>query len=287
MELNEIVAIPSSQSITEKSNIHINKLIFLLPLLLLISNSSYGFTRRNNSALDLRTDFLASIDMKSLNEKLEILMKLGPYMPQNVVVPMNSILFFIEKATKVISLMELITTNKSYRPIIALDNLTNRDRINGILTTIKDEIADERINNIKPIIDIVLNFDKYKALINMISSLNSVNNKADGIQKPLLNAELPAPAQSKDNKINQIDDIVNVMKPLLGNDEKKVNQLDNMVNAIKPMLGDSGNKTNQIENMVNAIKPIIGNNENISTEKIGDMLKMFELLSALNSKEKK
>ncbi len=285
MELNEVVAIPSNQNITEKSNLHINKLVFLLPLVLLVSNSSLGFTRKKSNTLDLKSDFIASIDIKSLNEKLDIFRKLGPYMPETIVGPMNSIIYFVDKGTKIVDLLELISSNRSYTPIAALDNLTNRDRINGILTTIKDEVTDERINNIKPVIDVVLNFDRYKSLINAISSLGNISSKPNVIANTLPKAEIPV--QSNEKKINQVEDMVNLMKPLLGNDEKKANQLDNMINAIKPILRNDENKSNQIENMVNAIKPVLGNNENISTEKIGDMLKMFELLSALNSKGNK
>lgn len=282
MELNELVAIPSNQNITEKSNLHINRLIFLLPLVLFISNSSQIFTKKDKNLLGLSSDLMASIDFKSLNEKVDIIKKIGPYLPETVVDPINSIVFLVEKATKVIGLVEIISTNKSYTPIVALENLTNRDRVNGILSTINDEVADERLNNIKPIIDVALNFDKYKALVNMVSSLGNMNNKIDTIASTPPKAEIPI--QSRENKVNQIEDIVNVMKPLLGNDDKKVNQLNNMVNAIKPMLEKKDNKTNQMENMINAIKPMLGNNENISSEKIGDMLKMIELLNVLSPK---
>lgn len=275
MELNEIVVIPSNQNITGKSNLHINKLIFLIPLVLLISNSSHGFKRKNSNASGFSSDFIASIDVESLNERVDIIKKIGPYLPETAVGPINSIVFFVEKATKIIGLIELIATNKPYTPIVAIDNLTNKDRINGILSTIKDDVADERLNNIMPVIDVALNFDRYKALINMISSLGNINN--NNVDRK--------PVQSDEKKINQIEDIVNIMKPLLGNDEKKVNQLDNMVNAMKPMLGNNENKANQIDNMVNALKPMLGNSENISSEKVGDMLKMIELLSVLNSKE--
>lgn len=285
MKLNELVAIPSNQNITEKSNLHISKLIFLLPLLLLISNSSHGFRKKNTSVLDLSSDLLSSIDIRSLNENINIVKKIGPYLPENIVVPMNSIIYFVEKATKIIGLIELISTNKSYEPVATLENLSSKDRFNGILQTINEEISEDRINSIKPIIDIALNFDKYKSLINMVSSLGNTNNKLSRVENTPPKPETTI--QSNENRTNQIDDIINIMKPMLGNDEKKVNQLNSMVDAIKPMLSKNDNKTNQIEGMVNAIKPMLGNNENISSEKVGDMLKMIELLNVLNSKDNK
>lgn len=286
--MNEIVAIPSNQNLTEKSNLHINKLIFLIPLVLLISNSSHGFKRKNNNVsglFNLGSDFLASIDIKSVNERMDIIKKIGPYMPENVVEPLNTIIFFIEKATTIIGLMEIITTNKSYSPIVTYDNLTNKDRINGILSTIKDESNDERINAIKPAIDVALNFDKYKSLIDMVSGLGNINNRVDKISSPPPKTETPV--QANPNKPIQIEDMVNILKPLLGNDENKINQLDNMINAIKPMLGNSENKPNQMENIVDALKPALSNSQGMNNEKIGDMFKMLELLNVLNSKEGK
>lgn len=288
MELNELVAIPSNQNLTEKSNLHINKLIFLIPLVLLISNFLNGFKRKSNNVsglFDLGSDFLASVDIRSVNEKMDIIKKIGPYMPENIVEPLNAIIFFIEKVTTIIGLMEIITTNKSYAPIATYNNLTNKDRINGILSTINEESNDERINAIKPAIDVILNFDRYKSLIDMISGLGNMNNKVDKASSPSPKVEKPVQASS--NKSLQIEDMVNILKPLLGNDENKINQFDSMVNAIKPMLENSENKSNQMENIVDAIKPALGNSQGINNEKIGDMFKMLELLNVLNSKEGK
>lgn len=285
MKLNEIVAVPSNQNIIEKSNLHIQKLIFLLPLVLLVNNFSHEFTRKRNVVSGLGNDFIASIDIKSLNEKMDIIKKVGPYLPEYVVDPLNTIIFFIEKATTIIGLMEIITTNKSYAPIVALDNLTNKDRINGILSTIKDEANDEKVNTLKPVIDVILNFDRYKSLINMMSSLSNMNNRMDKVSNTLPKAEIPAQASS--NNPIQIEDMANILKPLLGNDESKINQFNSMINVLKPMLESNSNKANQVENMVNATKTVLGNNENMSTEKIGDMFKMLELLNGLNSKEEK
>lgn len=285
MKLNEIVAIPSNQNLTEKSNLHINKLILLLPLILLISNSSRGFTKKRAYVSGLGSDLLASIDFKSISEKMGIVKKIGPYMPEYITEPLNTIIFCIEKAATIIELMEIIATNKSYTPILTYDNLSNKDRINGILSTIKNEINDENFNALKPAIDVALNFDKYKSLGNMISGLGNITNKAEKISSPPTKVEIPV--QNNTSKSLQIEDMVNILKPLLGNDENKINQLDSMVNVIKPMLQNSGNKSNQLDSIVDALKPVLGNNQGATNEKIGDMFKMLEMLNALNSKDSK
>ncbi len=274
MELNEIVAIPSNQNLTEKSNLHINKLIFLLPLILLISNSTRDSTRKKNDIFSLGSDFLASVDIKNVNEKMDIIKKIGPYMPENIIEPLNTVIFFVEKATTIIGLMEIITTNKSYIPIVAYNNLSSKDRLNGILSTVKDEANDERLNALKPAIDVALNFDRYKSLIDMVSGLGNLNNRVEKAASPPPKIEIPV--QSNSNKPVQIEDMVNMFKPLLGNDENKINQLNSMVNVLKPMLENSGNKTNQLDN-----------NQGTTNEKMGDMFKMLELLNVLNTKEPK
>lgn len=285
MKLNEIVAIPSNQNLTERSNLHINKLIFLLPLVLLISNSSRGITKKRANVSGLGSDFLASIDIKSVNEKMDIIKKIGPYMPEYIVEPLNTVIFFIEKATTIIGLMEIITTNKSYTPIITYDNLSNKDRINGILSTIKEEAKDEKLNALKPVIDVALNFDKYKSLIDVVSSLGNMNSRVEKVSSPSPKVEIPV--QNNSNKPAQIEDMINIFKPLLGNDESKINQLNSMVGAIKPLLENRENKSNQLDGLVDALKPVLGNNQEATNEKIGDMFKMLELLNVLNSKEPK
>lgn len=279
--MNEITAIPLNQNITEKSTLHNNKLIFLLPLILLLSNSTRRFaTKERSSVSSLGSDFKASIDVKILNEKLNIIKKIGPYLPESIIYPLNSIIFFVEKATTIINLMEIITTNKAYTPIVPYVNLSNRDRISGILSTIKDETKDDKINNIKPAIDMLLNMDKYKSLANVVSGLSNMNNKVDKIQSPPTNIEISS--NNKSNKSVNLEDMINIFRPLLGNDENKINQLDNMLKAIKPMLENSS-KSNQMENVINAVKPVLGNSEGTSSEKMGDMFKILELLNVLNS----
>lgn len=274
MELNEIVAIPLNQNLTEKSNLHINKLIFLLPLILLISNSTRDSTRKRNDIFSLGSDFLASVDIKNVSEKMDIIKKIGPYMPENIIEPLNTVIFFVEKATTIIGLMEIITTNKSYTPIVAYNNLSSKDRLNGILSTVKDEANDERLNALKPAIDVALNFDRYKSLIDMVSGLGNMNNRVEKAASPPPKIEIPV--QSNSNKPVQIEDMVNMFKPLLGNDENKINQLNSMVNVLKPMLENGGNKTNQLSN-----------NQGTTNEKMGDMFKMLDLLNVLNTKEPK
>ncbi len=285
MKLNEIVAIPSNQNLTERSNLHINKLIFLLPIVLLISNSTRGYTRKRTNVSGLGSDFLASIDIKSVHEKMDIIKKIGPYMPEHIVEPLNSVIFFIEKAATIISLMDIITTNKSYTPILPYHNLSNKERINGILSTIKDEANDEKLNTLKPVIDLALNFDKYNSLINMISSLGNVNSKTEKLSSPVSKVEIAE--QNNPSKPMQLDDMINIFKPLLGNDENKINQLDSMVSAIKPMLENNQKKSNQLDSIVDALKPVLGNNQAATNEKMNDMFKMLELLNVLNSKEPK
>jgi len=281
--LNEIVAVPLNQNITEKSTLHNSKLIFLIPLVILLSNSTRKFSVKERSSIyNLGSDFTASIDIKNLNEKLNIIKKIGPYLPESIIEPLNSIIFFVEKATTIISLMEIITTNKAYTPIVPYVNLSNKDRISGILSTIRDEAKDEKVNNIKPVIDMALNIDKYKSLANVVSSLSNISNKVDRIQNYTSNDEISS-ANNSNSSVN-LEDMINIFKPLLGNDENKISQLNNMIKVIKPML-ENNNKSNQIENVVNAIKPALGNSESISSEKIGDMFKILELLNVLNSKK--
>ncbi|SDY62288.1 hypothetical protein SAMN05660462_00488 [Proteiniborus ethanoligenes] len=236
--MNEILSVPSDGEITTQSNLHINKFILLIPLILLVVKSMDGLKRKSSDIFSLGSELIASIDYESLSEKIDMLKKIGPYLPENLIYSLNSIVLIGEKAVKVIGLMDFVSTNKSYQPISSIGELSSKDRINGILSTIKDDISDEKVKNIKPAIDIILNFDKYKDLVNMFSSLNSMTNKIE---------KKPAPTEKTES----------VIEP----SESNKNQLESMINLIKPILGDNPNiSTEKISDMFKMLQVLNMNN---------------------------
>lgn len=284
--MNELLENPSKKNIPEKSNIHNNKLMLLIPLLLLFVNFLNSSSIKKNTISASHNKPLHSINIKNLNEKINILRKIGPYFPESIIQSFNSIIFITDKLSKVVGLIELITSNKHYTPIVAIENLNSKERINGILSTITTEISDEKFNNVKPILDLALNADKYKSVINAMSNLNTNKSDKDNMSESLNEAK--SSTESNKNKPNQIEDIMAIAKTLLGNNEK-VNQIDNIMNLLKPIIENKNsntNKDNQINDLVNTIKPLLANNTNISNEKASDMMKIIELLGLLNSKEK-
>lgn len=241
--MNEIMSVPLEHQVVSPSNLHINKLVLLLPLVILIGKSLDGFTKKNNDLFSLGSDFITSIDYEDLGEKIDLIKKIGPYLPGNYIEPLNTIIPMAEKAIKVIGLLDFIATNKSYQPIRSVGDLSSKERINGILSAIKDEVSDDKMKSAGPAIELILNFDKYKDLVNMFSSLSSITNQVEKKSPP-------------------------------------VEKLEKLVES------NVGNK-NQLESIVDLIKPILGDNQNISTDKLGDMLKMLQMLNMSSASEGK
>ena len=179
------------------------------------SNSSEKTNSLNTAVsgfVDNISNMANSLTIEDINESVETLEKIGPYLPDAYVEKVNSLVFNFEKVNKV---NELVSFLSSQHPKISSvkpqNTLSSKEKFNKILLTLKDDMPEEKIKNIRPVIDIVANFDKYKGMLGMISAMNN----------------------QSDNPEDKIDNMMNMVMPMLGQNEESSDKMKAMMSIFK------------------------------------------------------
>ena len=217
-----------------------NKFLVFIPLYLLLTNKniggasvknlsdSFGVSVKNIS--DSISKFMDSItfdkivklmDPKKIHKNMSIIKKVGPYLPQTYIQPLNKVILTFEKVNRAMSLMDFISSSKPFDPIIPAATASNRERFNKILTAVKDELPDSRSKDLKPMIEVITNIDKIKGATNVITSLIDPSKKT--------------------TDSGSLEDLIDLILPLLGKkniDKSKIKELVGMVEMLKVLNED-------------------------------------------------
>ncbi|WP_427338902.1 hypothetical protein [Caloranaerobacter sp. DY30410] len=149
--------------------------------------------------------------LNNLDKKIHILKKVGPYLPEQMVGTLNIFIVNLEKINRIMGLYEFITMGKTFEPITPVTNITPKERINKIFQSLQEEIPDDKLLTIKPMLDLMINIDKFKPIISTLTKISSANDKSE---------------------IN-IDDMIDLIKPMLGDEEAK--NIDKMKDMLQMM----------------------------------------------------
>lgn len=197
------------------------------------TNSSRVKTNSLNDSvsgfIDKISNITDSLTIEDINESVETLEKIGPYLPDPYVEKVNSLVFNFEKVNKVNELVSFLSSKPEDTTSIQTQNiLSNKERFNKILLTLKDDMPEEKIKNIRPIIDLVANFDKYKGMLKLMSAMNT----------------------QSDNPEDKIDSMMKMVMPMIGQNEESSDKMKTMVNIFKNIASSPGDKNtnDQAEN---------------------------------------
>lgn len=157
---------------------------------------------------------------------METLEKIGPYLPEPYIEKVNNLVFNFEKINKANELVSFISKKPSSSLNVSAQNISSKERFNKILLTLKDDMPEEKIKNIRPIIDIIANFDKYKSMIGMISAMNS-------------------PSERSEDKMDKMMDMV---MPFLSQDEESNDKMKDMMQIFKTIASSNLDDTEKPEN---------------------------------------
>lgn len=204
-----------------------NKFLILIPIfLLLTSKTKSGSPIKGMS--DSVSEFINSltfdkiaklINPRKIQSNVDTIKKIGPYLPETYVDPLNSIILTFEKVNRAMSLMEFISSSRPYDPIIPVATEGNKDRINKILNVVKEELPEERSKDVKPMIELVTNIDKIKGASSVITSFLDPSKKSTG----------------------SLDDLIDLILPLLGKyniDKSKIKEMLGMMEMLKVLNED-------------------------------------------------
>ena len=181
------------------------------------NNSTLTKSGFGGSLVDSITDTFTSLTIEDINQSVNTLEKIGPYLPEPYVEKISSLVFNFEKINKINELVSFISKEKPKPPNVSTQNISSKERFNKILLTLKDDMPEEKIKNIRPIIDIVANFDKYKGMIGMISAMNSPSGKSE----------------------DKMDNMIKMVMPLLGQNEESTEKMNDMMQIFKTIASSS------------------------------------------------
>jgi len=156
------------------------------------------------------------LNIPHTQEKVRLMKKIGPYFPPEYIAPINKSIMITEKILglyEAISFMGNPTINYIESSIPMVDN---RERINYIMNTIKDEISKEEIKDMGLVLDIIFNMDKYKSMLAMLNTF---------ISDP--------------NSLNEPKKLINIIEPLMEGkseeEKKKIKEMMKMMELVKTL----------------------------------------------------
>lgn len=184
-----------------------NGLVFILMLTIFINRKEDTTNLWDNKfkRMDLNIPYTM--------EKIQIMKKIGPYFPKEILPSVNKALMITEKLIKFYEAMKFIQISEmSYiQDTIPVEN--NQERLSYIANTIKREFSKEEIEGMGTAVEIILSMDKFNKLLQI---LNSILTNPDHINDPT--------------------SIINLVEPLMeGKGEKEKKQLKDMTKMLEIM----------------------------------------------------
>lgn len=201
--MNELVLSPVSKP---KSSTNILPFLLLIFLLKELPQMKKASTIIVNTFIDKKkhTNFnLSDIKLTDIEKGISISKKIGPYLPESSISILNTTIPIVETVASVVNLVNLVSLNKSYTPISSISNVNTTAKISNIISLVKDDLPQDIVKKISPIIDIATNFDKYKPLLDIISNMSNSEDKPN------------------DNQFDMITDMILPFLDALPDDNKK------------------------------------------------------------------
>ena len=128
-----------------------------------------------------------------------------------------------EKIVKLHELTEFLPKNNSQDPIKPQKLDSNKDRFNYIITTLKKEVPEERLSEMGTPMNLILNYEKYKFMISLMSQvLSNPQNINDTEQLNQLTQSLFDGKDEKEKeKMKEMLKMIEIMKVLDSSGKKK------------------------------------------------------------------
>lgn len=200
-------------------------LIFLIPILKNILSKEKG----NVFNLDLKN--LSRVNLTKILDKVDIIIKIAPYLPQDFIHTINKYLPMYDRISKAFIVMEFFQRTSTVSPIVVANELNPKEKTNRVSYILKEELPQTEYQKINPYISIATNLDMYKGILKVLTNLNSSDNESDGLDNiidligPLL-AQSGENKGSGENKTNDINKLLGLLD-IFSDDEDKGENKDN------------------------------------------------------------
>lgn len=194
--------------------IYVDTSMIAFLMIIILSNTQ----KKESFSLSFENNFLSNmvIDQQYTTEKIRIVKKIGPYLPEQYIPLINKSVLFTEKIIKITELVEFMQESdyQTIEETIEINN--NKERLNKIISVIQKEANNSEMKNLGTVLDLIVNMDKYKSMINILSSVMS---SGDALKDPSKLISLIAPimdtTSNKDNeKIKEMNKMMEIFKLL-------------------------------------------------------------------------
>ncbi|MBW4829132.1 MAG: hypothetical protein KZY61_06405 [Clostridiaceae bacterium] len=166
---------------------------------------------------------LNNLDTEHTTEKVRILKEVGPYFPEELIPILNKSLLITEKIIKTQDTMNFIKNNEPFKEVHLTKVENNKERFNYIVSTLKKEIPEEKINSIGYPFSLILNYDKYKYMFNLFSSIVSNPEKLDNPKKliSLIEPMMEGKDEKEKKKMKEMLQMAEIMMTLEPSNKKE------------------------------------------------------------------
>lgn len=173
-------------------------LILLIPILKNI------LTKDKDGALNLNLKSLSRINISKVLDKVDILIKIAPYLPQDFIDFINKYLPMYDRISKAFIVMEFFNRTSTVSPIVVANELNSKEKTNRVSYILKEELPQTEYKKISPYISIATNLDMYKGMLKVLTNLSS-----------------------KENEDDNLDNIIDLIGPLIANSNKEKSDNEN------------------------------------------------------------
>ena len=171
---------------------------------------------------------LKSLDAEQTYEKIDTLKKIGPYFPEWLAPILNKSILLTEKIVKFHELADFLQRSNSSEPITSMKLDNNKERFNYIVTTLKKEVPEERLNEMGTPMNLILNYEKYRLMIVLISQVLSNPQKITEKDQltQLTQSLLDGKTNEEKEKMKEMLKMIEIMKVLDTSKKKKDSKND-------------------------------------------------------------
>jgi len=185
-------------------------LIFLIPIIKKL------LSQEHRNILNLNFDHLSKNNFSKIFEKIDVLIKVAPYLPKDFINIINKYLPIYDRISKAFIVMEFFQRTSTVSPVVVANDLNPKEKTNRVSYILKEELPQTEYQKISPFISMATNLDMYKGILKVLTNINTSNDHSDS---------------------NNIDNLIDVIGPILANNNQKNETPEGKSPDINKLLG--------------------------------------------------
>ncbi len=151
----------------------------------------FSIFNERKDLLDFNKNFAidVDIDVQGTKDRLNIMRKITPYFPEEYIPIVNKSILLTTKVLAIHQTKTFIETSEPFTPVKYKEVENNKERLNYIVTTLKQEVPDENVRSLITNLEMIINIDKYKDMFFTLNNIMTNSEKAIDIDKLLTMAK--------------------------------------------------------------------------------------------------